>query len=296
MTELSERAVIAVLHLGAWTGMAVDREVTEETAEHYKADTKDAGTYTKRLFAKQFLDPIAKQARLATNTHKILTLPWEDGGVRILANTGYTHYTEQMRLRRLSYMAIAKEIVTPENVEKAKREAKARLANMYNDDDYPSPADILEKFYFDAEIKGVPEAGDFRAKLSDATVKAITKDIERRADERLEKAMNSVFERILKVTGHMVDSLKEYTPATGRGKGEKGNDFKGSTVYNIQELADVLPALNLTNDKRLIDLQKQLVEQLVEHSPEILKSNPLIRNATAQKAEKIHNKVKSFLA
>jgi hypothetical protein len=75
-----------------------------------------------------------------------------------------------------------------------------------------------------------------------------------------------------------------------------GSNFHDSTVYNIKELADILPALNLTGDPRLVQLQQQLVDELVEHSPEILKMDPKLRSDTARKAEKIFNKVKGFLA
>src|SRR5262249_52015514 len=153
-----------------------------------------------------------------------------------------------------------------------------RLGNMFDPENYASSEGIKEAFYFDVEIKGISEAADFRAKLTDDSVKAIVKDIERRQDERLQSAMNEVYNRVLEVTGHMVERLKNYQPPTGKKKGEKGVNFQDSTVYNIKELADLLPALNLTNDQRLIDLQQRLLDDLVEHSPEILKANPKIRS------------------
>jgi hypothetical protein len=108
--------------------------------------------------------------------------------------------------------------------------------------------------------------------------------------------MNDVYQRIMDVTGHMVERLKNYKPPTGKGKGEMGVNFQDSTVYNIKELADILPALNLTGDHRLDTLRQRLLDDLVEHSPEILKADPKIRSETARKAEKIYSKVKGFLA
>jgi len=294
MTTLQERAMLSVLHIGAYTGRKVDKEVTEDTADRYKADKQDSGTFSKQVVGKAFLKPVQQSASLATRTHRVLTLPWEDKGPRILSNTGYQYYTEQMRLRRLDYMAKAKDFAS--QWDQCVREAKGRLGNMFNGDDYPAASEVLDAFSFDVEIKGIPAAQDFRAKLSDSAVKAIVKDIERRSDERLQGAMKNVFQRIIDVTGHMVERLKNYKPPTGRDKGEKGVDFQSSTVYNIKELADILPALNLTGDKRLDALQQQLVDELVEHSPEILKSNPKLRSETQRKAEKIHSKVKTFLA
>lgn len=294
MAKLSERAILSALHVGVWSGMAIDRDVTEEVSENHKADLKDAGRYNKRLISPVFLKPTSRVQSVARRTHQILTLPWEDNGKRILSTTGHKHYTEQMRLLRLQFDAAVREFLS--KFDDAVKEAKPRLGTMFDVEEYPTAAEVKDKFWFDVEITGVPEAGDFRAELSDASVKAIVKDIERRADDRLQAAMNDVFERILKVTGHMVERLKNYTPPTGKTKGEKGSNFQDSTVYNIKELADLLPALNLTGDKRLDDLQQRLLSDLVEHSPEILKSNPKIRSETARKAEKIYSKVKGFLA
>jgi hypothetical protein len=94
----------------------------------------------------------------------------------------------------------------------------------------------------------------------------------------------------------MVERLKNYSPPTGKGKGQMGVNFQDSTVYNIKELADILPALNLTGDPRLVELQVQLEDELVAYSPEILKSDAKARSDTARKAEKIYAKVKGFLA
>ena len=47
--KLQERALLTALHLGAWSGQAIDRQVTEEAAEAHKADVKDSGRYSKQL-------------------------------------------------------------------------------------------------------------------------------------------------------------------------------------------------------------------------------------------------------
>jgi hypothetical protein len=67
-------------------------------------------------------------------------------------------------------------------------------------------------------------------------------------------------------------------------------------VFNITQLADILPSLNLTNDKRLIALQDQLVNELTVYAPPVLKADAQKRSETCRKAEKIYDKVKGFLA
>lgn len=292
MSKLSERAMLAALHTGAWSGAAHDQLVTEEVSETHKAAVRDAGRYTKQLVANKFLRHVTGKLSTARRIHRLLTLPWDDDGTRILSCTGHAHYTEQMRLQRHGIEAAAGEFVKglPDYI----KEAKERLGTMFDKDDYPDADSVRKKFYIDVEIKPIPEAGDFRAELSAATVKAIVKDIERRSDARIEAAMNDVFERIIEATGRMVERLRAYKPVVA--EGEKRTIIQDGVIYNIRELADLLPSLNITNDPRLVKLQKQLLTDLVEHSPEVLRTDPKKRNQTADRAEAIFKKVSSYLA
>ena len=292
MSLLSERAVLAGLHVGFWTGTMHDREVSDETAERHKADSKDSGKYTKQLVSKKALHHVGSHVSAARRAHKLLTLPWDDLGTRILSNRGYVGYTEQMKLRRHAVEAAAHEFCT--NYDSYINEAKTRLGSMFSQEDYPAAEDVRRKFYIDVEIKPVPEAADFRAQLSDDSVRAIVKDIETRTEARLQAAVNDVFERIADVTGKMVERLRAYKPSEGGGRPE--NTFKDSLVYNVQELADLIPALNITQDPRLDALQQRLLNELAGQSPDLLRDDDRLRNKTADAAEKILKKVQGFLS
>jgi hypothetical protein len=288
--RLSERTVLTSLHIGSWTGNAIDRQVTEEVSETHSADITGAGRYSKQLIAKRFLQQVNSKISVTRRVHRLLTLPWDDDA-RILSIQGYQHYTEQMRLNRLATEAAAAEFVS--HYDSHIHEARTRLGSMFNREDYPAADVILKKFYIDVEIKPVPEAGDFRAELTNQSVEAITKDIERRTDQRLEAAVNDVFKRISDCAARMVERLRAYKPVEG---GRAENSFKDSLVWNIKELADLLPSLNITGDKRLDDLQAKLLDDLTSNSPEILRDNERLREQTANKAEAIMKKVEKYLA
>ena len=286
-----ERAILATLHVGAWSGHCFDRSVTDEISQLKKAEDH-AGRYNKRLVASHFMQPVMSVEGTARRIHKQLTLPWEDNGTRILATPGYMAYTGEMRLLRIKYEAAVTQWAKgmPQYIE----EAKVRLGKMFNAEDYPDVKDVTAKFWFDVEVKQVPESKDFRAKLSNDAVKEITHDIEKRTNDRLEMAMNEVFSRIAGLTAHMVDKLKNFQPAVGDKKIE--SNFRDSMVWNIKELAELLPALNLTNDKRIEDLRLSMLNDLTVHSPVILKADPKVRSETARKAEAILKKVNSYMA
>jgi len=153
---------------------------------------------------------------------------------------------------------------------------------------------VLEaKFDFDVEVKPLPQAQDFRAKLSDESTKAIIKDIERRTNERLENAMKDVFGRVEGLVRHMTEKLKAYVPSKDGNKAE--GTIHSSLVYNIDELVNLIPVLNVTDDPRITELAKQLRSDLVEHSPEILRADNKVRAETISKADKILKKVQSYM-
>lgn len=290
MSKLSERAVLAALHVGVWSGSSHDRDISEEVSENHRADLKDSGRYVKRLISQKFLRHVSSNANLARRTHRLLTLPWSDEGTRILSTTGYLAYTEQMRLKRHSFEASVLQFC--EEMPSYVEEARTRLGSMFSAEDYPVSDIIRKKFWIDVEISSVPEAGDFRAELSNASVAAIVKDIERRTDKRLQDAVDDVFVRIADVTEKMVERLRAYKPGNG---GPAENKFRDSLVWNVKELAELIPALNITDDPRLVKLQERLLNDLTENSPEILRDSDAVREKTADKAAAILAKVKSYL-
>ena len=287
MVKLSERAMLVSLHVKSWGGRAIDREVTEEVSENHNADLRDSGVYNKQLLSKKALKRVLSKVALTRQTHYTLSLPWDDGS-RILAANGYLHYTKCMRDNRLAIEEAAKSLA--EQMPEWVSEAKSRLGSMFNAADYPSPEEVRAKYAVDVEIKPIPEAGDFRTKLSDASVKAVTKDIEARTKRRIELAINNVFERIVSTTALMAEKLTKYEG----GQGQEGS-FRDSLVYNVVQLGELIPALNITGDPKLDALGKELLKSCGTNSPELLRSDAKLRKQTALNAEKLAKKAKSFL-
>ena len=289
--KLGERALLVTLNVGSWNGMALDKEVSDEVSETHKAD-KDAGRYNKRIIATKFLSNVSSHISVARKSHRLLTLPWQDDGTRILSVTGYEHYTQTMKLKSHGMEAAATEFV--KNLPDYIKEAKTRLGTMFNPDDYPTADEVREKFYIDVEMKPIPESGDFRAKLTTEAVKAVTQDIENRCNAKVEAAMQDVYARIVDVTAKMSERLRAFEPSA---KDEPTkNVFRDTLVGNVAELADLIPSLNITGDPKLDALAKQLKDDLVEYSPEVLRADAKARKKTADNAERILRKAKQFLA
>lgn len=292
MSNLSERAMLSSLHIKSWSGMMIDREVTDAVNADFKAD-KEAGRYNKRLVKASFFSGVSTAHSNARKLHRLLTLPWEDDGTRILSNKGYVDYTMKMKDAKRKAESEVKAFL--ENPDEYIREAKHRLGDMFKVEDYPSKEDLEAKFDFDVEIKPMPEASDFRAKLTDDQTKAIMKDIERRTDTRLKNAVNDVFGRVEEKVKHMAEKLRAYAPKNKQEGTKADGSIHSSLVFNINELAEIMPMLNVTDDPRINDLAKILRAELVEHSPEVLRLDPKVRQETLSKADKILKKVQGYM-
>jgi hypothetical protein len=283
--NLQERAMLASFHSGQWSSTKTDQAVSADTNDRYDAQ-KNAGRYTKVLAAPKFMAEITQVIRTAKAKHDQLTRPWE-AGADILNAAAFSEYTTTMRLARQNVEARAKEFADGFPSKELLEDAEKRLGKMFNRDDYPSAEEVRKRFFIDVEIKPIPQGHDFRVKLSDAATKAVIKDIEKRNKDKLQGVVDSVFEQVKTV----VQAMSERLHAFDEGKG----NFRDSLVFNIKDVADLIPVWNITEDKRLVDLQQRMLDDLAANSPIMLKADPVLRRKTQDKADKILAKVSRYL-
>lgn len=283
---LSDRALLARLSIGVWSGRLHDEDVSEAARRRFGAD-EGAGSYTKQIIAPKFLNGVAKAARTAKSVHELLTLPWQDGGTRIMTVQAYnSDYMNRMRTSRTQFEQEVRTFLNGAYSE-AIDEARVRLKMMFKQEDYPTAEEAKGRFSFDIEVMKVPEAADFRVKLSDKSTNLIVRDIEKRTNERIRNAQRDVFGRVFEVVEHMSTKLREYRNNEGT--------FKDSLVYNVQELAEMLPMLNVTDDPRITELGERLKNELAEHSPTILRGDAKVAAQVQSNADRLLKRVQQYM-
>lgn len=292
MSKLSERAMIAHVKIESWSAKCKDAKVTDKVHRDHNASA-DAGAYQKRLLSKDALAEITQIANEARKEHYARTVPWEDGGMRLLSAAGFTAYAEAMKGYRRKFECAVEKFVSlyPDFVS----DARARLNGMFNAADYPDPDQIHKRFGFAVRINPVPESNDFRVTLSDAQAAEIRADIEARTRDALADGMRDVWERVAERVGHMAKKLNEFQPATEPGQKNQGV-FRDSLVENVRELVRLLPSLNLTGDAKLDAIAKRMEAELCGHDADTLRQSDNIRAGVAAKAEAILKDVSDYLA
>jgi hypothetical protein len=293
-TPLSRKAVLVAVNISQWSARKLDRRITEETNEKYGA-TKDAGRYNKLLIEAEHLAKLQSLVSTARTLHYTMTRPWADEGPRILPNVLYSKFTDQFRVIKRDFAIAADEFCRnyPDYVSERARQ----LNGLFNPSDYPDASEIRSKFNLDLTILPFPEAADFRSDLDDETVADIKAEIAATTGKVVDDAMKHTTHQILTLVGHMATKLHEYSSTpSAPGSGTKRPYFMDSLVENVRELAELLPAFNLTNDPKLDQITKRIAKELCTEDAKELRKNDAARETVAKSADDIVREVEKFLA
>lgn len=274
MGDLAARAMLVSLNLSIWTARRYDRKASQEVAENHGAKT-DAGRYHKRLIDKaDAYEAIVTIGREARDFYYRYTLPWANDGARILPASAYMDFADAMRHRGQQFDQAVTQFVAayPE----LRQAARTVLGSLYNPADYPEPETIGRLFKFKVSVLPLPTAGDFRVQLADDTTQALRDSITEQVEAATAEAMRDLYGRLHGAVSNMVRRLSDPDAI-----------FRDSLVTNLQEVCDVLPKLNLTNDPHLEALRQDTLRDLCGHAPATLRDDKRTRADVAAKAKAI---------
>lgn len=282
-SPLSRKSTLVAVNISQWTARKLDRKVTDEVNDKHGA-SRDAGRYNKLLIAAEHLEEMTSLVSKARDLHHRMTLPWADKGPRILANVLFAKFSDEFRVLKRDFHAAADRFAAayPSFVENRKRE----LNGLFNEADYPSAETIRDKFKLELQVLPFPDADDFRSDLDEDTVAEIKAQLQNTTASVIDTAMKTVVDQIVDHVGKMAQKLAEFKPSGGKGDKAEGV-FRDSLVENVRELAELLPAFNLTNDPRLDAIAARIKSELCSEDAADLRKNDGAREAVAKSAEEI---------
>ena len=278
-SPLSRKAVLVAVNISQWSARKLDKKVTEKTNKLHKAK-EDAGRFNKLLIADKHMDRITKCITKARSFHYEFTQPWTDKGPRILANVLFAKFADGFRPLKRDFNAAVDHFV--EFYPSFVAERREELGDMFVEADYPSVESIRSKFNCDMQVLPFPDVADFRSELDDEAVEEIVSQMNETASGVTDAVMRDTSERIIKYVGHMAKKLATYKPSGGKDDPAEST-FRDSLVENVRDLAELLPAFNMTNDPRLSEIIVRIKDELCVEEADELRDNPVVR-ATVQKS------------
>lgn len=278
---LRDDAMIVRLSISQWTARKFDKSVTKKVASEYAVDDT-VGRYNKVLIAKEAIQSITQAVSAARSFHYENTLPWDDGGGRILPAENFFTYSKSMREFKERFDQAVSEFLG--NYDEYREEARRRLNGMFNPADYPGSHEIAGKFEFATDIEPVPSSEDFRVKIQSKEAEKIKKELDKRVEERVQEATKDLYVRLNAVVGKLADKLAD-----------KDAIFRDSLVENIVELVNLLPKLNVAGDKALDDLRAETKKKLGALEPDTLRKDEKVRAKAANDAKAILDKMSAYI-
>jgi len=271
---ITERAMLAAIHISVWTAIKHDRKVSREVAEQHGAYS-GAGRYNKQLLREaERLESLRSLSGQIRQYFYKITLPWSDEGYRLLPAHFYFELTTKMREFEQAFAQQVEEFlaVYPSYIEQVRPE----LNGLFREEDYPSAEKLRNKFGVKLEVLPIPSGNDFRVTLSEEEQARVAREIDENVRQSLQKGTEDLWTRLKGVVAHMVERLNE-----------PESRFHASLVTNIGELVELLPRLNVNQDEELSRFAREIRDRLCGFTARDLKKNEILRAATANDAVQI---------
>jgi hypothetical protein len=280
----TDNCMVVNLQIKCWTARRLDKGATTKLTKDAGADA-DAASVNKHIIPKDALVPLTTAARVMRDHFNTNTLPWKDNGDRLLPRTAYTRFVmEHSELKRAFEKEVATFIDTTYTV--SRERAAFRMGDLFNENDYPPVNELRRKYAVSLDIDPVTEAGDFRVALNKDELTQARAALEASMQSRMQRAIGNIWDRIAETVGAFAERMDDST--------EK-KTFRDTCVTNLEDLAALLPDLNITDDPAVNTMIEEIRTKLVGYDPETLRKNPVIRQEAATEAQKIMDTMKGFM-
>lgn len=251
---IANTSMLVNISISVWTGRKLDKQVSAEV-DAAKATKTRAGNYHKNLFAG--VDELAAVTRVAgkiRNWHMEQTLPWSDGGERLLTMANYMDYKKQLNVYEQEFNDAVKTFC-----DKYSTLISAQAFTMgalFDRNEYPDVDDIANKFALRYTFSPVPEVGDWRVDASEQDKQELQEQYQKAYEDRLVTTNKELWDRLHEVLLHMSDRLAD-APEGGR------KIFRDTLLETPIKLCGLLTKLNINNDPHLEQARKQLEQAIL---------------------------------
>ena len=288
--SILENAMLVTVSINMWDGRRLDRAASRKVTEDHHAHDDNALRVNKLLCSKEAMQPFMTAASAIRTHHKDKTLPWRDQGARLLPRKLYMPFMEKHGELTEAYMDAAKAFCFEAYTAEIDR-AMFRLGTAFNQNDYEQPDVLIRRFGATLDIDAINDPADFRVQMEEDQVERIREDIEAKVNRRVEDAVAHVWQRVEKTVTHFVKRMNSQTETEGR-----RSPLHATTLTNLKELVEALPAMNITGDKRLDKLAKRLEKTLCGYEITDLKGKPENCEQAAAAAQTIMDDMEGIFA
>lgn len=270
---LSSNYLLVDFQLHSWGSNRTDKTASQEMIAQ-KGATKSSGKFVKNLLADA--DQELEAVHQAQNAIRALvyarTLPWSNAtegakrGARLLAAKKSLEFLKELNECKQELDKAVAELMAVWDQRIA--QAKANLGGLADmGDQYPSTAELPDRFGVSVELRPVPSLSDFsRVNVPPDLAEALGQRYVQQNEAQANSALAELKKRLLKELQRMAKQLK------ARANGEKTRLYD-SLVTNLQELVELARTMNVYGNPELTELADKIEKQLLQNPVEVYRNN-----------------------
>lgn len=283
--DISTRALLVTLSVRMWGGTKTDKKVSGEV-RHAKQAKEGAGRYIKNLIPDDYIDPLKAISQAAGDDNRRMSSQWGPGQ-RIIKAEVIEDWLATMRKHKEDWEPAVAHLL--DNYDQMLIDAESNLGAMFNRREYPTRTQLERRYSFDFDVTNVPTADDFRVSLPNIDRDRLKAEMEASQRNKAREVNREIAARIEKAVAHMAERLRAY-------KGTREGSFRDTLTANVQELADLVPMLNVTGDPAIDAIAAAMKADLCGIAPDVLRDSERTRENVAEKADAILKDVSALLA
>ena len=279
--SLSSSAMLLDLNISVYTGRKQDKATATEVSVAKGARTS-ATSVQKNLFAEdKDLEAINSFAGVSRTWLYSVTLPWSDGGTRLIPTKAFMDVSHELTQREQEFNVLVDTFVQNFSTKVAAQAFK--LGKLFDVREYPMESEMHRKFGFHYHFAPVPESGDFRVDIPAEAALQLKNKFEASVKSRVQEAMNVPWERLYQEVVHIRAKMLPKED----GKPQK---LYASMLENALGLCTTLQSLNVLDDPDLEAARRALESSLVDVDIKSLRESPEMRESIIIKMDYLTDK------
>jgi len=282
MATLNTSAVLTTFAGKMWNGRKFDKATTDEITA-LKHTTERAGRFNKNLMpGEPKLKEIKSHLASIRHYHYANSLPWEWKGGQILPAKHFMAYSKQMAEFIRQFDDLVDQFCEPGYYQEAIDKAAIAMGQLFVNSDYPRNEEVRKQFYATVDFAPLPTANDYRVDLAAGEIQRLKEDYENREERVIRGATKHLYDKLHDLATHAQERLSD-----------PKNSFHGTLTENIQQFADLVPDLNISEDQFLNEAASELRRAVGDQDIDELREDGPVREAAAEDAGNIVSKIKS---
>lgn len=282
--KINVRNLVTVkMTIHSWSGQTADKNAAQAVELQNKAEEGSVRAIV-LLLPKSWcrrLDTAAARLRAQWDA---MSLPWEDGGWRVIHAARYEAVMEGASKQIIEYQRISDNLV--QNYPRLRKEAAKRLGGLYDEDAFPTTREVEGMFGANIYQRPIVAGEDVRVQgLSEHAVETMRHSIEEQLAQQINTALVALTSQLRSL---LTDALDRYDKDD-----QKRVRYKGLQT-RVNRTCDTMQTLNITGSPEVNTLIENVREVLTKVDPTILREDTGKKNKAKKEAKSVLKDLDSF--